>query len=91
MGMSGDVGCYTDSASGPLVSDPRYGTAIIDRGGMNQQSNIAVPVAWRPGFSDDGCVLGLRIRARGMTLARLWDSWIRTPPRPTGYAGCRWP
>jgi hypothetical protein len=51
MGMSGDVGCYTDSASGPLVTDPRYGTAIIDRGGMNQQTNIAVPVAWRPGFS----------------------------------------
>ena len=41
-------GCFTDSASGPLVFDPTYGTAIIDR---DVGSSSPMTVAWRPGFT----------------------------------------
>jgi len=39
--------CYTNSAEGPLIFDPTYGTAIrdLDSGGTT------VPVTWRPGFT----------------------------------------
>lgn len=50
-GLNGEIACFTNAASGPLVTDPRYGTAIVDRGGPNPQNNVAIPVAWRPGFS----------------------------------------
>jgi hypothetical protein len=48
--------CFTSSASGPLVVDPMYGTAIVD---MDQVATAPegvsppapVPVAWRPGFT----------------------------------------
>lgn len=42
--------CYTNSAHGRLVADPRYGTAIIDTD-MNPTNATAVPVMWRPGFT----------------------------------------
>jgi hypothetical protein len=46
-------GCFTNSASGPLVADPKYGTAIIDEVMTRVTGTQAspVPVAWRPGFS----------------------------------------
>jgi hypothetical protein len=47
--MIGDNGgCFTDSAAGPLLVDPKYGTAIID---TDVHSTGPVPVAWRLGFT----------------------------------------
>jgi hypothetical protein len=43
-GMGG--GCYTNSAVGPLIVDPTYGTAITDENGGG-----TTPVVWRPGFT----------------------------------------
>lgn len=37
-------GCFTNWAEGPLVVDPKYGTAII-------VGEVQTPVAWRPGFT----------------------------------------
>jgi hypothetical protein len=45
---SGEAGCYTNSAAGPLVVDPTYGTAIID---SDTGSSGPTPVMWRPGFT----------------------------------------
>ena len=42
--------CWTNSAHGPLVVDPKYGTAIIDLDN-NPKNTVAAPVAWRPGFT----------------------------------------
>jgi hypothetical protein len=41
------VGCYTNSAAGPLIVDRDYGTAIkdMDVGGSS------APMTWRPGFT----------------------------------------
>src|SRR5262245_34506710 len=47
-GLNGSIGCFTNSASGPLVTDPIYGTAIID--GDTHATSPAL-VAWRPGFT----------------------------------------
>jgi hypothetical protein len=49
------AGCYTFSANGPLVVDPKYGTAIINMDTVKVMGLAspppAVPVAWRPGFT----------------------------------------
>jgi len=54
-GTNGRVACFTNSASGPLVTDPRYGTAIIDMDTVKVMGLASplppVPVAWRPGFT----------------------------------------
>ena len=42
------TGCYTSSAQGPLMVDPRYGTAIIDN---DVHATAPVPVMWRLGFT----------------------------------------
>ena len=44
----GSGGCFTNSASGQLVVDPKYGTAIIND---DVQATFPVTVAWRPGFT----------------------------------------
>jgi hypothetical protein len=45
-------GCFTDSASGRLVTDPKYGTAIVDEDLMTVTHKASVtPVAWKPGFT----------------------------------------
>ena len=46
-------GCFTDSASGPLVVDPKYGTAIVDEDMIRVSGTRPppIPVAWRPGFT----------------------------------------
>jgi hypothetical protein len=46
-GNDGSIGCFTSSASGPLVADPKYGVAIRDTDTGGDLS----PVAWRPGFT----------------------------------------
>lgn len=43
----GDIGCFTNSASGPLIVDPDHGTAIVD----GDTGGATTPVMWRPGFS----------------------------------------
>jgi hypothetical protein len=43
----GDGGCFTNSAGGPLIVDPKYGTAIVD----GDTGGSATPVMWRPGYS----------------------------------------
>jgi hypothetical protein len=40
---SGMVGCYPSFARGQLVTDPTYGTAIIEHAGT-------MPVMWPPGY-----------------------------------------
>jgi hypothetical protein len=45
---NGDIGCFTNSAAGLLVADPKYGTAIIIDTDIRSDHT---PVAWRPGFS----------------------------------------
>jgi hypothetical protein len=45
--VSGGGGCFTNSAGGPLIVDPDYGTAIID----GDTGGAATPVMWRPEFS----------------------------------------
>ena len=47
---SGESGCFTNHAAGPLIADPTYGAAIIDTEG-NRHSTVATPVMWRPGFT----------------------------------------
>jgi hypothetical protein len=48
-GPPGDWGgCFTDSASGPLIVDPKYGTAIVDN---DVHAVSPVTVAWRPGYT----------------------------------------
>jgi hypothetical protein len=44
--------CFAASASGLLVVDPTYGTAIVDNNlqSMVPVSDVPVTVAWRPGF-----------------------------------------
>jgi hypothetical protein len=46
-------GCYTNSASGQLIADPQYGTAVIDEIMLRVTGTIPspVPVMWRPGYS----------------------------------------
>jgi hypothetical protein len=46
-------GCYTNSASGPLIADPKYGTAVIDEDmiAVTGTRPPAIPVMWRPGYS----------------------------------------
>jgi hypothetical protein len=50
---SSSLGCFTDAATGPLIVDPKYGTAIIDEVMIKVSGTRPppVPVAWRPGFS----------------------------------------
>jgi hypothetical protein len=43
-----DGGCYLATASGRLVVDPTYGTAIIGSGGT---VDGLTTVAWRPGYT----------------------------------------
>jgi hypothetical protein len=43
--------CATVFASGPLVVDPTYGTAIIDPSLHQPDTTRPIPVAWRPGFT----------------------------------------
>lgn len=45
------AGCYTDSALGELVPDPKYGTAIEDTTTMNGGVPVLAPVVWRPGYT----------------------------------------
>jgi hypothetical protein len=47
-GNAPTAGCYTNSAQGPLLVDPRYGTAIID---SDVRATAPVPVMWRVGFT----------------------------------------
>jgi len=49
-GKTGQIACYTNSAAGPVVIDPRYGTAIIDKD-LNHDNTIPMPIMWRPGFT----------------------------------------
>jgi hypothetical protein len=42
--------CFLNTASGQLVADPNYGTAIIDERN-DGAANGPIPVAWRPGFT----------------------------------------
>ena len=46
-------GCYTNAASGLLVVDPKYGTAIIDEdaAAVTHRAPRPAPVMWRPGFT----------------------------------------
>lgn len=46
-------GCFTNSASGPLIVDPTYGTAIIDEIMIRVTGTRPppIPIAWRPGFT----------------------------------------
>ena len=46
-------GCFTNSASGPLIADPKYGTAMIDEIMVRVTGTRppAIPVAWRAGFT----------------------------------------
>jgi hypothetical protein len=46
-------GCFTNSASGPLIVDPKYGTAIIDEIMIKVTGTRPppIPVAWRPDFT----------------------------------------
>jgi hypothetical protein len=41
-------GCYTNSAEGQLMVDPRYGTTIVD---SDVGATAPVPVMWRLGFT----------------------------------------
>jgi hypothetical protein len=44
----GATGCFTNSVEGLLVTDPKYGTAIIIDTDIRSSHT---PVAWRPGFT----------------------------------------
>jgi hypothetical protein len=44
----GSLGCFLNHASGRLVVDPKYGTAIVDN---DVRGSTPMTVAWRPGFT----------------------------------------
>lgn len=49
-GLSGDIGCYTNSAMGLLTVDPAFGTGIRDEDAGGPTPPVT-PVVWRPGFT----------------------------------------
>ncbi len=48
---SGEGGCFLLGASGLLVVDPKYGTALIDENPSQNPSGGPITVAWRRGFT----------------------------------------
>lgn len=49
-GYTDNGACFTDFALGPLLIDPKYGTAVRDET-AGASAPVTTPVMWRPGFT----------------------------------------
>ena len=45
------TGCYTDFIVGKLVTDPTYGTAVIEHDPYGRNPDQRYPVMWLPGYT----------------------------------------
>ena len=65
------IGCFTFGIGGKLVSDPRYGTAVIvdpTFGELDKADGPAIPVAWPPGYTGNTVGSEVQVHNRDGTL-----------------------
>ena len=73
---SSDRGCYTSSIFGELVTDPTYGTAVIEHDSTGHNPDRRYPVMWLPG--DTGRQSGSEVEIldrTGSVIARTGQDW----------------
>ena len=84
------TGCYTDFIVGALLTDPTYGTAVIEHDPSGRNPDHRYPVMWLPG--DTGRTSGSEVEIldrTGSVIARTgqvwkiagggWGGWDNTP------------
>jgi hypothetical protein len=74
--ISSPVGCYTSFIVGALVTDPTYGTAIIEHDPASHNPDRRLPVMWLPG--DTGRTSGSEVEIldrTGSVIARTGQVW----------------
>lgn len=86
------TGCYTDFIVGKLVTDPTYGTAVIDHDPNGRNPDQRYPVMWLPGYTGRQSGSEVEILDRsGNVVARTdqvwkiagggWGGWDASLPR----------
>lgn len=73
---STQVGCYTDFITAELVTDPTYGTAVIEHDSTGHNPDHRYPVMWLPG--DTGRRSGSEVEVldrSGSVIARTGQAW----------------
>jgi hypothetical protein len=82
------TGCYTDFIVGKLVTDPTYGTAVIDHDPKGLNPDHLYPVMWLPG--DTGRQSGSEVEIldrSGKVIARTGQVWKIAGGNWGGWAG----
>lgn len=85
---STQVGCYTDYITAELVTDPTFGTAVIEHNSTGRNPDHRYPVMWLPGDTGRSSGSEVEILDRsGSVIARTGQAWQIEGGFQTGPGG----